>query len=40
MEATKILLMFSVIGNLTLMHFKMSEMNTQLEKIAYNTVRR
>lgn len=39
MENTKIFLMFSIIGQMTLMHFKMSEMNYQLERIAYNTSR-
>ena len=39
MEVAKLVLLFSVIGNLTLMQFKLSDMNHQLERIANNSVR-
>jgi len=39
-ETTKVLLMFAIIGQLTIVQFKMSDMNHQLERIANNSIRR
>jgi len=39
-EHTKVFLMFAIIGQLTIVQFKMSDMNHQLERIGNNTIRR
>ena len=39
-ETTKVILIFAMIGQMTLMQFKLSDMNHQLERIGNNTVRR